>query len=94
MKAFPSKVWRDFSISHHFRLSVAAKLCEDPGEAAAMKILFLLFPLILLLVQGAAGSPARCRRRGGFCSFDGCSSSSKPIGRCSAVSVCCKSRWV
>uniref|UniRef100_A0A674G9C8 Beta-defensin-like domain-containing protein n=1 Tax=Taeniopygia guttata TaxID=59729 RepID=A0A674G9C8_TAEGU len=55
-----------------------------------MKILFLLFPLILLLVQGAAGSSARCRRRGGFCSFDGCSSPSKPIGKCSAVSVCCK----
>uniref|UniRef100_A0A8C0TWU9 Beta-defensin-like domain-containing protein n=1 Tax=Cyanistes caeruleus TaxID=156563 RepID=A0A8C0TWU9_CYACU len=55
-----------------------------------MKILFLLFPLILLLVQGAAGSSARCRRRGGFCSFDGCSSQTKPIGRCSAVSVCCK----
>ncbi|XP_063247880.1 gallinacin-1-like [Prinia subflava] len=56
-----------------------------------MKILFLLFPLLLLLVQGAAaGSPARCRRQGGFCSFDGCSSQTKPIGKCSAVSVCCK----
>uniref|UniRef100_A0A8C5X8B7 Beta-defensin-like domain-containing protein n=1 Tax=Malurus cyaneus samueli TaxID=2593467 RepID=A0A8C5X8B7_9PASS len=59
-----------------------------------MKILFLLFPLILLLVQGAAGSAANCRRKGGFCSFDGCISSSKAIGKCSTVSVCCKSRWV
>ncbi|RMC17077.1 hypothetical protein DUI87_05654 [Hirundo rustica rustica] len=33
---------------------IELKPCEDPGEAAAMKILFLLFPLILLLVQGAA----------------------------------------
>uniref|UniRef100_A0A803VX99 Uncharacterized protein n=1 Tax=Ficedula albicollis TaxID=59894 RepID=A0A803VX99_FICAL len=34
-----------------------------------MKILFLLFPLILLLVQGAAGNSSACRRRGGFCTF-------------------------
>nr|AJW76475.1 beta-defensin 116 [Garrulax canorus] len=55
-----------------------------------MKILLLLFSLILLLVQGAAGTSAQCRRRGGFCSFDGCTSQTKPIGRCSEVSVCCK----
>uniref|UniRef100_A0A8U8BRZ9 Beta-defensin-like domain-containing protein n=1 Tax=Geospiza parvula TaxID=87175 RepID=A0A8U8BRZ9_GEOPR len=55
-----------------------------------MKILFLLFPLILLFVQGAAGNAARCRRQGGFCSFDGCISQTKPIGRCSSVSLCCK----
>ncbi|KAF2976076.1 hypothetical protein EK904_000936 [Melospiza melodia maxima] len=75
-----------------------------------MEFLFLLLPLILLLVQGAAGekgrgemeeslcvllsvetgNAARCRRRGGFCSFDGCVSQTKPIGRCSSVSLCCK----
>ena len=36
-------------------LGVPLQPCEDLGEAAAMKILFLLLPLILLLVQEAAG---------------------------------------
>uniref|UniRef100_A0A8C0VJ62 Beta-defensin-like domain-containing protein n=1 Tax=Cyanistes caeruleus TaxID=156563 RepID=A0A8C0VJ62_CYACU len=58
-----------------------------------MKILFLLFPLILLLAQGAAGSSSACRRRGGFCTFGGCRYPTTPVGRCSAVSVCCKSIW-
>uniref|UniRef100_A0A674HMA6 Beta-defensin-like domain-containing protein n=1 Tax=Taeniopygia guttata TaxID=59729 RepID=A0A674HMA6_TAEGU len=58
-----------------------------------MKILFLLFPLLLLLVQGAAGNPLLCRQRGGFCTFGGCRYPSTPIGRCSAVQTCCKSVW-
>uniref|UniRef100_A0A8D2QNL6 Beta-defensin-like domain-containing protein n=1 Tax=Zosterops lateralis melanops TaxID=1220523 RepID=A0A8D2QNL6_ZOSLA len=31
-----------------------------------------------------------CERRGGFCSQRSCPSQTKVIGRCSAVSVCCK----
>ncbi|NXB49400.1 GLL3 protein, partial [Leucopsar rothschildi] len=55
-----------------------------------MKILFLLFPLILLFVQGAAGSSSDCRRKGGFCTFGGCRYPTTPIGRCSALKSCCK----
>ncbi|NXO75607.1 GLL3 protein, partial [Sitta europaea] len=55
-----------------------------------MKILFLLFPLILLLVQGAAGSSSRCRRRGGFCTIGGCRYPTTPVGKCSTFKVCCK----
>uniref|UniRef100_A0A8C5ITR2 Beta-defensin-like domain-containing protein n=1 Tax=Junco hyemalis TaxID=40217 RepID=A0A8C5ITR2_JUNHY len=60
-----------------------------------MKILFLLFPLILLLVQGAAGERGRgaCRRRGGFCTFGSCRYPTTPVGRCSTFKVCCKSVW-
>ncbi|NWS05208.1 GLL3 protein, partial [Motacilla alba] len=54
-----------------------------------MKILFLLFPLLLLLVQGAAGDIIQCRIRGGFCSFGRCRSPMRPVGRCSSVQVCC-----
>ena len=32
---------------------------EDPGQASAMKILYLLFPFFLLLIQGAAGERGR-----------------------------------
>uniref|UniRef100_A0A803V1Z9 Beta-defensin-like domain-containing protein n=1 Tax=Ficedula albicollis TaxID=59894 RepID=A0A803V1Z9_FICAL len=56
-----------------------------------MKILFLLFPLILLLVQGAAGNSSACRRRGGFCTFGRCRYPTTPVGSCSALKVCCKS---
>ncbi|NXM06713.1 AMP1 protein, partial [Tyrannus savana] len=55
-----------------------------------MKILYLLFPLLLLLVQSAAGSAIGCRRRGGRCSFVRCRSPARPIGRCSSISLCCK----
>ncbi|KAM4787470.1 uncharacterized protein ACIQIH_005405 [Cyanocitta cristata] len=71
----------------------AREPCEEPGEAAAMKILFLLFPLILLLVQGAAGGSAACRRRGGRCTYGGCPYPGKPIGSCSSLKVCCKGFW-
>nr|AJW76486.1 beta-defensin 118 beta [Garrulax canorus] len=52
-----------------------------------MKILFLLFPLILLLVQGAS---AGCRQRGGRCTYGRCNFPERPIGRCTLYSVCCK----
>ncbi|NXO99119.1 AMP1 protein, partial [Certhia brachydactyla] len=55
-----------------------------------MKILFLLFPLILLLVQGAAGSATRCWRQRGFCSRLRCPYSTNAVGRCAPGLVCCK----
>ncbi|NXO45003.1 AMP1 protein, partial [Locustella ochotensis] len=62
-----------------------------------MKILFLLFPLLLLLVQGASGERGRgemgetgCRQRGGYCTYGRCNFPARPIGRCSLYSVCCK----
>uniref|UniRef100_A0A8D2NFU7 Beta-defensin-like domain-containing protein n=1 Tax=Zonotrichia albicollis TaxID=44394 RepID=A0A8D2NFU7_ZONAL len=55
-----------------------------------MKILFLLFPLILLLVQGAAGNALGCWRRGGFCSWHSCSFSTRFVGICAGESFCCK----
>ncbi|NXL26365.1 AMP1 protein, partial [Setophaga kirtlandii] len=57
-----------------------------------MKILFLLFPLLLLLVQGASGErqSAGCRQRGGFCTYGRCNFPARPIGRCTLYSVCCK----
>uniref|UniRef100_A0A803W6D0 Uncharacterized protein n=1 Tax=Ficedula albicollis TaxID=59894 RepID=A0A803W6D0_FICAL len=56
-----------------------------------MKILFLLFPLILLLVQGAAGNYIGCKSRGGFCHYgEFCRPGTKRVGRCSRCSVCCK----
>ncbi|XP_063247879.1 spheniscin-1-like [Prinia subflava] len=59
-----------------------------------MKILFLLFPLLLLLVQGAAGgNRAECRRRGGYCTFGRCRHPTTPVGKCSRFHVCCKSIW-
>uniref|UniRef100_A0A674H3B2 Beta-defensin-like domain-containing protein n=1 Tax=Taeniopygia guttata TaxID=59729 RepID=A0A674H3B2_TAEGU len=55
-----------------------------------MKILFLLFPLILLLVQGAAGNPDQCRRLRGFCFRRSCPRGSAPVGRCARGIACCK----
>ncbi|NXO67705.1 AMP1 protein, partial [Phainopepla nitens] len=55
-----------------------------------MKILFLLLPLILLLVQGAAGSRIQCRRRRGYCSFGRCIPPARPIGRCTGQTICCR----
>ncbi|NXR70195.1 AMP1 protein, partial [Rhadina sibilatrix] len=55
-----------------------------------MKILFLLFPLILLLVQGAAGSTLQCRQKKGICSSARCHPPLRTIGRCTALAVCCK----
>ncbi|NXD31877.1 AMP1 protein, partial [Spelaeornis formosus] len=55
-----------------------------------MKILFLLFPLILLLVQGAAGDASLCFRIRGFCSRRGCPRGTKPVGRCTPGALCCR----
>ncbi|NXO45002.1 AMP1 protein, partial [Locustella ochotensis] len=55
-----------------------------------MKILFLLFLLILLLVQGAAGTTLECRQRRGTCSYVRCRPPLRTIGRCTALAVCCK----
>ncbi|NWZ02802.1 AMP1 protein, partial [Loxia curvirostra] len=55
-----------------------------------MKILFLLFPLILLLVQGAAGETVVCRRLRGFCSRRSCPYGTRFIGRCAGEYVCCR----
>ncbi|XP_039237885.1 antimicrobial peptide THP1-like, partial [Pipra filicauda] len=59
-----------------------------------MKILYLLFPLLLLLVQGAAeiGDPVKCRRQGGICTFGGCRPPTIPIGFCAKDKFCCKRR--
>ncbi|NXI31679.1 AMP1 protein, partial [Sterrhoptilus dennistouni] len=56
-----------------------------------MKILLLLFPLLLLLVQSAAGeSELECRRRRGYCSLGRCIPPARPIGRCKGQTICCK----
>uniref|UniRef100_A0A8D0FBT2 Uncharacterized protein n=1 Tax=Strix occidentalis caurina TaxID=311401 RepID=A0A8D0FBT2_STROC len=58
-----------------------------------MKILYLLFPFFLLLVQDAAGSVIGCRLRRGFCTFVKCHYPTTPIGRYSAFQACCKRIW-
>nr|AJW76450.1 beta-defensin 1 [Chrysolophus pictus] len=61
-----------------------------------MRIVYLLFPFILLLVQGAAGSSQAlgkrkdCLRRNGFCAFLKCPSLSLVTGKCSTFQLCCK----
>uniref|UniRef100_A0A8D2QP41 Beta-defensin-like domain-containing protein n=1 Tax=Zosterops lateralis melanops TaxID=1220523 RepID=A0A8D2QP41_ZOSLA len=61
-----------------------------------MRILPVLYALLLLMLRGVTGLPPvrasaqDCERRGGFCSQRSCPSQTKVIGRCSAVSVCCK----
>ncbi|TRZ06250.1 hypothetical protein HGM15179_020857, partial [Zosterops borbonicus] len=64
--------------------------CEDPGDPPAMKILLLLFPLLLLLVQGASGSAYRCRHRGGYCTSWSCVPPARRIGICTRRKICCK----
>ncbi|NWS87925.1 AMP1 protein, partial [Toxostoma redivivum] len=55
-----------------------------------MKILFLLFPLILLLVQSAAGDEYLCRKVRGFCFRRQCPRGATAVGRCGQGIVCCK----
>ncbi|NXB75100.1 AMP1 protein, partial [Donacobius atricapilla] len=55
-----------------------------------MKILFLLFPLILLLVQGAAGSANRCWQQRGFCARLSCPRGTQRAGICAPGIVCCR----
>ncbi|XP_027762847.1 gallinacin-3-like [Empidonax traillii] len=59
-----------------------------------MRILYLLFPFFLLLVQGAAaGKVDKCIKRGGICVLGGCRFPYKYVGTCSALSHCCKPVW-
>ncbi|XP_008938863.1 PREDICTED: gallinacin-3-like, partial [Merops nubicus] len=55
-----------------------------------MKILYLLFAVFLLLVQGAAGSTLGCSQRGGYCTFGRCRYPARSIGRCSVFRSCCR----
>ncbi|NXX93601.1 AMP1 protein, partial [Centropus bengalensis] len=61
-----------------------------------MRILYLLFPLFLLLVTGAAGSTLapgnkeQCHRAKGFCGFLKCSFPFIVTGKCSRFFFCCK----
>uniref|UniRef100_A0A452HDM6 Beta-defensin-like domain-containing protein n=1 Tax=Gopherus agassizii TaxID=38772 RepID=A0A452HDM6_9SAUR len=61
-----------------------------------MKILYLLFALVFLVLQGAPEfsqawrSSKRCRRAGGFCFSGPCPSNAKLIGICSRKYSCCK----
>ncbi|NXH71856.1 AMP1 protein, partial [Hydrobates tethys] len=61
-----------------------------------MRILYLLFPFLLLLIQGAAGSfrapgnRAECHRQKGFCGFLKCSFPFYVSGKCSRFFFCCK----
>nr|AJW76465.1 beta-defensin 130 [Garrulax canorus] len=55
-----------------------------------MKILFLLFSLILLLVQCAAGNDFTCKRQGGFCKFWRCKPPTREIGKCATIRWCCR----
>uniref|UniRef100_A0A672UJ10 Beta-defensin-like domain-containing protein n=1 Tax=Strigops habroptila TaxID=2489341 RepID=A0A672UJ10_STRHB len=54
-----------------------------------MKILYLLFPLLLLLVQGAAGE----REKRGYCTLGRCRYPAITIGACSRFQECCRSVW-
>uniref|UniRef100_A0A8C6NCE8 Beta-defensin-like domain-containing protein n=1 Tax=Melopsittacus undulatus TaxID=13146 RepID=A0A8C6NCE8_MELUD len=64
-----------------------------------MRILYLLFPLFLLLAQGAAGSSlapgnkAQCLREKGFCGLFKCPFPFVISGRCSKFRFCCKKIW-
>ncbi|XP_067150952.1 ostricacin-2-like [Apteryx mantelli] len=61
-----------------------------------MRILCLLFPFFLLLLQGAAGfsfapgSKKECERIKGYCSFSNCYFPYVAKGVCSRFSICCK----
>uniref|UniRef100_A0A8B9Z3R9 Beta-defensin-like domain-containing protein n=1 Tax=Buteo japonicus TaxID=224669 RepID=A0A8B9Z3R9_9AVES len=55
-----------------------------------MKILYLLFPFFLLLIQSAAGDTLQCRRRGGYCTLGRCRYPSTSLGLCSRSHECCK----
>uniref|UniRef100_A0A8C5NLQ7 Beta-defensin-like domain-containing protein n=1 Tax=Junco hyemalis TaxID=40217 RepID=A0A8C5NLQ7_JUNHY len=55
-----------------------------------MKILFLLFPLILLVVQDAAGEKGREEIGKGFCSRHSCPIGTRALGRCAGEFLCCR----
>ncbi|XP_053857668.1 gallinacin-1-like [Vidua macroura] len=72
---------------------------EEPGQASAMRILYLLFPFFLLLVHSAAGSSLapknrkQCLREKGYCSLLNCSFPYGIAGKCSRFYFCCKKIW-
>ncbi|XP_071594827.1 ostricacin-2-like [Heliangelus exortis] len=61
-----------------------------------MRILYLLFPFFLLLLQGASGSSLalgskeKCHREKGYCGFLKCNFPYIPKGKCSRFFFCCK----
>nr|AJW76483.1 beta-defensin 128 [Garrulax canorus] len=61
-----------------------------------MKVLYLLFPLFLLLVHSAAGSSMgptnkeQCENEKGFCGFLNCPFPFLINGKCSRFFFCCK----
>uniref|UniRef100_A0A8B9N467 Beta-defensin-like domain-containing protein n=1 Tax=Accipiter nisus TaxID=211598 RepID=A0A8B9N467_9AVES len=55
-----------------------------------MKILYLLFPFFLLLIQSAAGDIFQCKRRGGHCILGKCRYPSTAVGKCTRSHVCCR----
>ncbi|NXP11760.1 AMP1 protein, partial [Thinocorus orbignyianus] len=61
-----------------------------------MRILYLLFPFFLLLLQGTAGSTLaignekQCQQRKGFCALLKCPNLSLITGKCSRFYFCCK----
>ncbi|NXH48430.1 AMP1 protein, partial [Dicaeum eximium] len=55
-----------------------------------MKILFLLFPLLLLFAEGASGSAIACWHGQGFCNRGRCPRGSNAVGRCGRGFVCCR----
>uniref|UniRef100_A0A8C6ZE05 Beta-defensin-like domain-containing protein n=1 Tax=Nothoprocta perdicaria TaxID=30464 RepID=A0A8C6ZE05_NOTPE len=64
-----------------------------------MRILYLLFPFFLLLLQGAAGMTSNpqnekeCEKINGYCGFLKCSFPFVIKGKCSRFFFCCKSLW-
>uniref|UniRef100_A0A8C3PR35 Beta-defensin-like domain-containing protein n=1 Tax=Calidris pygmaea TaxID=425635 RepID=A0A8C3PR35_9CHAR len=58
-----------------------------------MKILYLLFSIFLLLIQGSAGNQFGCRQRGGYCTLGRCPRIHISLGRCSIFYACCKNVW-
>ncbi|XP_068793030.1 ostricacin-2 [Struthio camelus] len=64
-----------------------------------MRILYLLFPFFLLLLQGSAGfsfapgNKAECEREKGYCGFLKCSFPFVVSGKCSRFFFCCKNIW-
>ncbi|NXN26213.1 AMP1 protein, partial [Nycticryphes semicollaris] len=61
-----------------------------------MRILYLLFPFFLLLLQGAAGytlvpgDKKECEQQNGFCGFLKCPTIFFISGKCSRFFFCCK----
>uniref|UniRef100_A0A8C5THG8 Beta-defensin-like domain-containing protein n=1 Tax=Malurus cyaneus samueli TaxID=2593467 RepID=A0A8C5THG8_9PASS len=64
-----------------------------------MRILYLLFPLLLLLAHTAAGSALapsnkkQCKEEKGFCGFLKCPFPYVIVGKCSTFHFCCKKIW-